>query len=105
MPELQELVTGGHYGLIGCDITELCALEASLKAANVNPDAPTLLIAEVVLTYIPPKQYVPVLKLCYYIGIAYSVDRILNWAAGFFSKAVLCVYEQINPFDAFGQVM
>ena len=55
MPEIKELAIGSNYHLIGCDITKLKDLEASLKAANVNGDTPSLLIAEVVLTYIQPK--------------------------------------------------
>ncbi|XP_003382658.1 PREDICTED: tRNA wybutosine-synthesizing protein 4-like [Amphimedon queenslandica] len=89
VPKIKELAIGSNYDLIGCDITKLKDLEASLKGANVDGDTSTLLIAEVVLTYIQPKY----------------VDKLLEWAASFFGKAVICVYEQIKPFDGFGQVM
>lgn len=34
-----------------------------------------------------------------------SVNSLLGWSANYFTKAVFSVYEQINPFDGFGQVM
>ena len=46
-----------EYILIGCDLRYLNSLERSLIQAGIKQDTPTLLIAEVVLTYIKPKWY------------------------------------------------
>ena len=46
-----------EYILIGCDLRDLSSLERSLIQAGIKQDTPTILIAEVVLTYIKPKWY------------------------------------------------
>ena len=46
-----------EYILIGCDLRDLSSLERSLIQAGIKQDTPTILIAEVVLTYIKPQWY------------------------------------------------
>ena len=48
---------GDEYRLIGCDITQLDVLESLLvEEGGINKDTPTLILAEVVLTYINPRK-------------------------------------------------
>lgn len=49
----------------------------------------TLLISEVVLTYMAVN----------------SCNSLIKWISETLQNSVLAVYEQINPYDAFGQVM
>lgn len=49
----------------------------------------TFLLSEVVLTYMAVN----------------SCNGVINWISEMFQNCMLCVYEQMNPFDSFGQVM
>ena len=53
---LGDLVDRGQYRVIGCDITALERLGVELMRGGVDHTLPTLLLAEVVLTYIKPEQ-------------------------------------------------
>lgn len=56
MCSLDNMASVTHYKLIGCDITALDKLSNELVMNGVDYSLPTLLIAEVVLTYIKPDQ-------------------------------------------------
>ncbi|KAL5007139.1 hypothetical protein ScPMuIL_015945 [Solemya velum] len=78
-----------RYKLIGVDLSELRSVESILKSCGLAVCSPTLLLSEVVLTYMN-KQY---------------ASAIIRWAANTFSNAVFVMYEQINPSDGFGVFM
>ncbi|XP_051877081.1 tRNA wybutosine-synthesizing protein 4 [Pristis pectinata] len=80
---------GVDYKLLGIDLTEIVELDNTLMEIGLNPACPTLLLSEVVLTYMKNE----------------SSSAVIRWAAERFSSAVFVVYEQIRPNDPFGQVM
>ncbi|XP_043548926.1 tRNA wybutosine-synthesizing protein 4 isoform X3 [Chiloscyllium plagiosum] len=80
---------GLDYKLLGIDLTEIAELDNLLMETGLNPAYPTLLLSEVVLTYMKDA----------------SSSAVIHWAANRFSSAVFVVYEQIRPDDPFGQVM
>ncbi|XP_053872091.1 tRNA wybutosine-synthesizing protein 4 isoform X2 [Malaclemys terrapin pileata] len=77
------------YKLLGVDLSELSKLEQALKEAGLDPEVPTMLLAEVVLTY---------------MEISRS-DALIQWAAQHFPCAQFVVYEQMHPEDPFGRIM
>ncbi|XP_074145534.1 tRNA wybutosine-synthesizing protein 4 [Sminthopsis crassicaudata] len=77
------------YRLLGSDLRDLEALGRSLEASGLDVGAPTLLLAEAVLSYLD-------------VG---SAAALVAWAAGSFTDAVFILYEQMGPHDPFGQVM
>lgn len=80
----------GRYVLIGIDLRDTQLLEAMLKFIEEFDDsAPTLLLSEVVMTYMAVN----------------SCNHILKWIPETFSNSMIAVYEQVLPHDAFGQVM
>ncbi|XP_004861735.1 tRNA wybutosine-synthesizing protein 4 [Heterocephalus glaber] len=103
MPELCTLIghfqSGGpestlcleslDYRILGLDLQQLGRLNVALNAAGLDAAAPTLLLAEAVLTYLQPS----------------SAAALIAWAAQRFSSALFVIYEQMKPQDAFGQVM
>ena len=65
-------------------------LDAFLKIVDGFSDTDlTFLLSEVVLTYMAVN----------------SCNSVIEWISEMFHNCVLTVYEQINPYDAFGQVM
>lgn len=79
-----------RYVLIGCDMRNTVLVEAFLKIIEGFSDSDmTFLLSEVVLTYMAVN----------------SCNSVIRWIADMFHNCVLTVYEQINPFDPFGQVM
>ncbi|XP_004623556.1 tRNA wybutosine-synthesizing protein 4 [Octodon degus] len=77
------------YRILGLDLRQLRQLDEALDAAGLNVAAPTLLLAEAVLTYLQPS----------------SAAALIAWAAQRFPNALFVMYEQMKPQDAFGQVM
>uniref|UniRef100_UPI00398E635C tRNA wybutosine-synthesizing protein 4 isoform X2 n=1 Tax=Pristiophorus japonicus TaxID=55135 RepID=UPI00398E635C len=82
-------LSGMDYKLLGVDLTEIEELDNVLMETGLNSACPTLLLSEVVLTYMKDQ----------------SSSAVIHWAADRFSSAVFVVYEQIHPDDPFGQVM
>ncbi|XP_060627346.2 tRNA wybutosine-synthesizing protein 4 [Anolis sagrei] len=80
---------GEDYRLLGADLAELTHLEEALLEGGLDPGVPTLILAEVVLTYMETERS----------------DALIRWAAGFFPQAWFVLYEQIHPGDPFGHVM
>jgi tRNA wybutosine-synthesizing protein 4 len=65
-------------------------LQTFLKSLEEFSDSdPTFLLSEVVLTYMSTN----------------SCNRLIKWIAETFHNCVLAAYEQIHPFDGFGQIM
>ncbi|XP_072479890.1 tRNA wybutosine-synthesizing protein 4 [Notamacropus eugenii] len=81
--------TSEDYRLLGSDLCDLPALARALEASGLEAGAPTLLLAEAVLSYLEPG----------------SAAALLAWAAGRFADALFVLYEQTGPHDAFGRVM
>ncbi|XP_042336692.1 leucine carboxyl methyltransferase 1 isoform X2 [Sceloporus undulatus] len=78
-----------RYAIIGADLRELPKLEENLKKCNMDPQLPTLVMAECVLVYMSPEHSVSLLK----------------WVSGMFPTAMFINYEQVNMSDRFGQIM
>ncbi|KAJ7320030.1 hypothetical protein JRQ81_019541 [Phrynocephalus forsythii] len=81
--------SGEDYRLLGADLSELSKLEETLRGAGLAPGAPTMILAEVSLTYMEVERS----------------DSLIQWAAGHFLQAWFVLYEQIHPNDPFGRVM
>uniref|UniRef100_A0ACB8FFZ8 Uncharacterized protein n=1 Tax=Sphaerodactylus townsendi TaxID=933632 RepID=A0ACB8FFZ8_9SAUR len=82
-------LAGEDYRLLGVDLAQLPQLEEALSGAGLDPRVPTMLLAEVVLTYME-------------VGRS---DALIEWAARHFAQAWFVLYEQIHPGDPFGRVM
>ncbi|XP_065601815.1 tRNA wybutosine-synthesizing protein 4 [Cyrtonyx montezumae] len=81
--------SGKDYRLLGVDLSELPKLSIALEEAGLDSEVPTLIIAEVVLTYMENS----------------SSDALIQWAAEHFSHVCFLLYEQMHPEDPFGRVM
>ncbi|XP_004466778.2 tRNA wybutosine-synthesizing protein 4 [Dasypus novemcinctus] len=77
------------FRILGLDLRQLRRLDEALAAAGLDAAAPTLLLAEAVLTYLEPE----------------SAAALISWAAQRFPNALFVIYEQMKPRDAFGQFM
>ncbi|TXG62512.1 hypothetical protein EZV62_009506 [Acer yangbiense] len=82
-------VLSDHYKLLPVDLRDIQDLDNVISLANMDPSLPTFIIAECVLIYLDPD----------------SSRGIVGWASKTFSTAVMFLYEQILPDDAFGQQM
>ncbi|KAJ6653918.1 hypothetical protein lerEdw1_007676 [Lerista edwardsae] len=78
-----------RYAIIGADLRELPKLEEQLRRCNLDPQLPTVLVAECVLIYMTQEHSA----------------GLLRWAAGIFPVAMFINYEQVNMADRFGQIM
>ncbi|KAL2081246.1 hypothetical protein ACEWY4_023099 [Coilia grayii] len=78
-----------QYRLLGLDIRQEEAVQLALSAASFQWSCPTLVLSEVVLTYMETQES----------------DRVIGWAAAHLPESVLVMYEQIRPSDPFGRVM
>ncbi|KAM7159235.1 tRNA wybutosine-synthesizing protein 4 [Molossus nigricans] len=77
------------YRILGLDLRQLERLDQALAAAGLDEAAPTLLLAEAVLTYLEPD----------------NAAALIAWAAQRFPNALFVIYEQMRPHDTFGQFM
>ncbi|KAG8431465.1 hypothetical protein GDO86_018634, partial [Hymenochirus boettgeri] len=78
-----------RYSIIGADLRNLKDMEEKLKKMNMDPQLPTLLVAECVLVYMTVEQSASLLK----------------WATDTFPTAMFISYEQVNMTDRFGKIM
>lgn len=78
-----------QYRLFSQDICDLRGLESALLDAGLDFNAPTLIFAECVLSYLDTKHS----------------DALVEWTSSRFTHTALAVYEQVEPDDAFGIVM
>jgi O-methyltransferase involved in polyketide biosynthesis len=72
-------VTNEKYSLIGVDMRDSLTLNTLLQSVKVDETKPTLLISEVVLTYMGRS----------------SCNRVIQWILDFFQECILCTYEQV----------
>lgn len=79
-----------RLSLVGADLRNLDQLDQAINQAGIDRTLPTLFLAECVLIYMP----------------AVDTDRLINWSSNQFTGgSVFVSYEQIHPFDPFGQTM
>uniref|UniRef100_A0A665VXN7 tRNA wybutosine-synthesizing protein 4 n=1 Tax=Echeneis naucrates TaxID=173247 RepID=A0A665VXN7_ECHNA len=88
-PHLSPHTGFSQYRLLGVDIREEAQVEAALGAAGLDWAAPTLILSEVVLTYMETQWS----------------DVVISWAAKLLPQSLFVMYEQIRPDDPFGRVM
>lgn len=77
------------YCLLPGDLRDAEGVQQLLQQAGLQPELPTLVLAECVLVYLQPLESASLLQ---------QLGRLLPTAA-------CIVYEQIRPDDAFGQQM
>ncbi|XP_072542727.1 tRNA wybutosine-synthesizing protein 4 [Salminus brasiliensis] len=82
-------VSSAQYKLLGVDVRNRSEVEEGLSAAGLQWERPTLVLSEVVLTYMETKWS----------------DSVIGWAARTLPQALFVMYEQIRPDDPFGRVM
>ncbi|XP_017325084.1 tRNA wybutosine-synthesizing protein 4 isoform X1 [Ictalurus punctatus] len=82
-------VNSAHYNLLGVDVRNEREVEEALSAAGLQWNSPTLILSEVVLTYMETRWS----------------DAVIGWAARILPQALFVMYEQIRPEDPFGTVM
>ncbi|XP_054470733.1 tRNA wybutosine-synthesizing protein 4 [Anoplopoma fimbria] len=82
-------VSSGQYHLLGVDVREETQVEEALGAAGLDWSAPTLILSEVVLTYMETQWS----------------DAVISWAAKLLPQSLSVMYEQIHPDDPFGRIM
>lgn len=78
-----------QYRLLGVDVRELSQMEKSLELSGFEWMTPTLILSEVVLTYMETKWS----------------DSVIKWTADHLPQSLFLIYEQIHPSDPFGQIM
>ncbi|KAI1885314.1 hypothetical protein AGOR_G00218870 [Albula goreensis] len=82
-------IVSSQYCLLGVDVRVEKDVEAALSRAGLQWSAPTLLLSEVVLTYMD----------------THLSDSVIAWAARLFPQSLFVMYEQVRPHDPFGKVM
>eukprot|EP00042_Codosiga_hollandica_P015529 m.37214 g.37214 ORF g.37214 m.37214 type:complete len:224 (-) comp44952_c0_seq2:478-1149(-) len=82
---LTEEANRSRYILVEADLRNLSALREKLEVAQIDVSAPTLVISECVLIYLPP-----------------DLSRgVLTWVAETFSTSFCVIYEQVRPTNRF----
>uniref|UniRef100_A0A8C4IYZ4 tRNA wybutosine-synthesizing protein 4 n=1 Tax=Dicentrarchus labrax TaxID=13489 RepID=A0A8C4IYZ4_DICLA len=82
-------VSSAQYRLLGVDVREESQVEEALSAAGMDWVAPTLILSEVVLTYMETQWS----------------DTVISWTAKLLPQSLFVMYEQIHPHDPFGRIM
>mmetsp|Transcript_5089 Transcript_5089/g.15229 ORF Transcript_5089/g.15229 Transcript_5089/m.15229 type:complete len:336 (-) Transcript_5089:289-1296(-) len=90
IPDAQVGFQAGPYVLTCTDLRNITELyDAVFRRAELSPDVPTLVVAEVVLIYLEPEES----------------ESILQFFTTTFKTLLFFNFEQINPNDPFGQQM
>lgn len=82
-------LSSSQYRLLGVDVRELSQMEKALESSGFEWMTPTLILSEVVLTYMETKWS----------------DSVIRWTADHLPQSLFVIYEQIHPSDPFGQIM
>nr|XP_057939051.1 tRNA wybutosine-synthesizing protein 4 [Doryrhamphus excisus] len=82
-------VSSSQYFLLGVDVRHASLVEDALTMVGLDQATPTLILSEVVLTYMETQQS----------------DDIIAWAARLLPHSLFVMYEQIHPQDPFGRIM
>lgn len=69
-----------EFALLPCDLRDTAAVLAALKLAGLQPEAPTIILAECVLVYMPPD----------------SSQRLVAQLGQLLPTAAFVVYEQVE---------
>ena len=77
------------FNMIGCNMTDTNSLHNRLEAANFDWNLPTIVFCECSLTYVEVSQSI----------------SITSWLNENIKNMIFIDYEQIQPFDSFGQIM
>lgn len=79
-----------HYELRACDILNIGSVTEALSSAGIDPSLPTLILAEIVLVYLPPN----------------AADMLLTHLHNHFTKTrAVLLLEHTNLHDPFGETM
>ncbi|ORC92175.1 tRNA wybutosine-synthesizing protein 4 [Trypanosoma theileri] len=86
------MLHGKNYHAIGVDLRDtekdfICKLKEA--SSDFSPHHPTLLYAECVMQYMPPA----------------ASSELIKRVVESFDTAIVVAYDQISPFDSFGEVM
>ncbi|CAI8031987.1 Leucine carboxyl methyltransferase 1 [Geodia barretti] len=84
-----EAIRSDHYVLLPADLRDVKSLGKQLIDAGLDPNLPTLFLAECVLAYVEGAK----------------VNDVIRWTAEHFKTSVFLNYDPINPFDKFGEIM
>ena len=79
----------GVFNMIGCNMTDTTTLERRLESVGFNWKLPTIVFCECSLTYVEVSQSI----------------SITWWLTSKIPHMIFIDYEQIQPFDSFGQIM
>ncbi|XP_053732634.1 tRNA wybutosine-synthesizing protein 4 [Synchiropus splendidus] len=82
-------VSSHQYHLLGVDVRDELAAQEVLSLAGLDWTVPTVILSEVVLTYMETKWS----------------DSVISWTSKLLPHSLFVMYEQIHPNDPFGQVM
>jgi hypothetical protein len=87
-----------NYVLVGFDMRKTEKLLPLFEHLSLDSEAPTLILAEVVLTYIEDTQWVAHLEKCPFLNapMFFSVEEIFRRTASFFQNALFVNYEQVS---------
>lgn len=80
---------GADYCLLGADVRQAGELTEKLAKAKLDPNAPTVIVAECVLIYMSADES----------------SRVIRYFANAFANLHFINYEQVNIDDQFGRVM
>jgi len=80
---------GTAYALVECDVRDVERVEKVLVRSGIDLSAPTLVLAECVLAYLPPGKS----------------NDIVRWFGERVRMGVFMSYDPIEPDDAFGRTM
>ena len=80
---------GTSYVLAECDVRDIVRVEEVLTRSGIDLSAPTLVLAECVLAYLPPGKS----------------NEIVRWFGERVRTGVFMSYDPIGPDDAFGRTM
>uniref|UniRef100_A0A670HTV8 tRNA wybutosine-synthesizing protein 4 n=1 Tax=Podarcis muralis TaxID=64176 RepID=A0A670HTV8_PODMU len=96
--------SGEDYRLLGVDLSELPRLEEALHRAGLDPKVPTMLLAEVVLTYMAVERSDALAQRTRFLQRGWTQCSIVNMNE-FYSHIVLGEERQriqaLEPFDEF----
>ena len=86
---LNNCVVSKDYFILPCDFTDLTKLKMLLEQNNIDFNIPTLIFSECVLTYVDYD----------------ASEKLMRWIQHHFKNSQVSIYEQVYPYDGFGQVM
>uniref|UniRef100_A0A7E4ZVB2 Leucine carboxyl methyltransferase 1 n=1 Tax=Panagrellus redivivus TaxID=6233 RepID=A0A7E4ZVB2_PANRE len=79
----------GDYHLIGADLRQIAEFDEKLNLSDLDPELPTLVLAECVLVYMAAEKS----------------HELLNYLSNKFKTIGFLNYEQVNTDDRFGEIM